>query len=41
MPQGVQGPYMEARFEEYRDLGLLEVSIDECLDEILADDARD
>jgi len=27
--------------EEYRDLGLLELSIDECIDEIFADDASD
>jgi len=36
-----QLPTYDEWLEEYRDLGLLEVSIDECLDEILAEDASD
>ena len=36
-----QLPTYDEWLEEYRDLGLLELSIDECIDEILADDASD
>jgi hypothetical protein len=36
-----QLPTYDEWLEEYHDLGLLEVSIDECIDEIFADDASD
>ena len=34
-------PTYDEWLDEYRDLGLLEVNIDECIDEIFADDASD